>query len=299
MRICSLLPSGTEIVAALGLVDALVGVTYECDFPPPVKEKPIVVNTRLPATADPGEIDKLVREYLSRGESLYKVESEVLRKGEPDLIVTQELCNVCAATPGDLASALRGLAVQPRVLSLHPHRIEEVWNDILAVGEATERRDTARELVDGLRVRIDAVEASVAKAVVAKAPGRPRVVCLEWTDPPMVAGHWVPEMVALAGGVDVLGSPEKPSFRVDWDGLLDAKPEVVVVMPCGYGLEQAASEWRKTSVPTGLNARVFAVDANSYFSRPGPRLANGVELLAHLLHPELVHPVDGSLPLVP
>ncbi len=292
MRICSLLPSGTEIVAALGLVDALVGVTYECDFPPPVKEKPIVVNSRLPATADPGEIDKLVREYLSRGESLYKVESEVLRKGEPDLIVTQELCNVCAATPGDLASALRGLAVQPRVLSLHPHRIEEVWKDILAVGEATERQDTARELVDGLRARIDAVEASVAKA-----PGRPRVVCLEWTDPPMVAGHWVPEMVALAGGVDVLGSPEKPSFRVDWDGLLDAKPEVVVVMPCGYGLEQAASEWRKTSVPTGWNARVFAVDANSYFSRPGPRLANGVELLAHLLHPELVHPVDGSVPL--
>ena len=126
--------------------------------------------------------------------------------------------------------------MQPRVLSLHPHRIEEVWKDILAVGEVTERQDTARELVDGLRARIDAVEAFVAKA-----PGRPRVVCLEWTDPPMVAGHWVPEMVALAGGDDVLGSPEKPSFRVDWDGLLDAKPEVVVVMPCGYGLEQAAS----------------------------------------------------------
>ena len=292
MRICSLLPSGTEIVAALGLVDALVGVSYECDFPPAVKEKPIVVNTRLPEAAAPGEIDALVREYLSRGESLYKIESDVLRKGEPDLVVTQELCNVCAATPYDLASALSGLAVQPRVLSLHPHRIEEVWNDILAVGEATGRQDAARELVDGLRARIEAVEAFVAKA-----DARPRVVCLEWTDPPMVAGHWVPEMVALAGGVDVLGSPEKPSFRIDWDSLLDAKPEVVVVMPCGYALDQAAAEWRKTSVPTGSSSRVFAVDANSYFSRPGPRLANGVELLAHLLHPGLVRPVDGSVPL--
>jgi len=292
MRICSLLPSGTEIVAALGLVDALVGVSYECDFPPAVKEKPIVVNTRLPEAADPGEIDALVREYLSRGKSLYKIEGDVLRKGEPDLVVTQELCNVCAATPGDLASALGGLAVQPRVLSLHPHRIEEVWNDILAVGEATERQDAARELVDGLRARIEAVEAFVAKA-----DARRRVVCLEWTDPPMVAGHWVPEMVALAGGVDVLGSPEKPSFRIDWDSLLDAKPEVVVVMPCGYALDQAAAEWRKTSVPAGLSSRVFAVDANSYFSRPGPRLANGVELLAHLLHPGLVDPVDGSVPL--
>ena len=167
-----------------------------------------------------------------------------------------------------------------------------MWNDILAVGEATERQDTARELVDGLCARIEAVEAFVAKA-----EARPRVVCLEWTDPPMVAGHWVPEMVALAGGVDVLGSPEKPSFRVDWDAILDAKPEVVVVMPCGYGLDQAASEWRKTSRPNRSNARVYAVDANSYFSRPGPRLANGVELLAHLLHPELVPRVSGSLDL--
>jgi hypothetical protein len=149
MRICSLLPSGTEIVAALGLVDALVGVSYECDFPPAVKEKPIVVNTRLPEAADPGEIDALVREYLSRGESLYKIEGDVLRKGEPDLVVTQELCNVCAATPGDLASALGGLAVQPRVLSLHPHRIEEVWNDILAVGEATERLSSSTGCAPG------------------------------------------------------------------------------------------------------------------------------------------------------
>ena len=292
MRICSLLPSGTEIVAALGLVDTLVGVTYECDFPPAVKEKPIVVNTRLPAAADPGEIDKLVREYLSRGESLYKVESDVLRKGEPDLVVTQELCNVCAATPGDLASALRGLAVQPRVLSLHPHRIEEVWNDILAVGEATERQDAASELVDGLCARIEAVG-----ALVSKADAHPRVVCLEWTDPPMVAGHWVPEMVALAGGVDVLGSPEKPSFRIDWGALLDAKPDVVVVMPCGYGSDQAASEWRSGSVPRGLNARIFAVDANSYFSRPGPRLATGVELLAHLLHPKRAPAVGNFVDL--
>ena len=288
MRICSLFPSATEIVGALGLVDSLVGVSYECDFPRDVRGKPVVVNTRLPATDDPAEINEHVRELLARGESLYRIESDILRKGEPDLIVTQELCEVCAATPGDLGSALSELAVEPKVLALHPHRIEDVLNDILAVGEATERLQEARELVAGLRDRM----AAVAKRIDGVA-SRPRVLCLEWIDPLMVGGHWVPEMVELAGGVDVLGKSEKPSFRVEWDAVFETRPEVVVIMPCGYGLEKAIAEYRNTSFPDGWNdmpavrqRRVYAVDANSYFSRPGPRLVTGVDLLVHMFHPE-------------
>ena len=289
MRICSLFPSATEIVGALGLVDSLVGVSYECDFPRGVRGKPVVVNTRLPATDDPAEIDEHVREFLARGESLYRIESDILRKGEPDLIITQELCNVCAATPGDLGSALSELAVQPKVLALHPHRIEDVLNDILAVGEATERLGEARRLVARLRDRM----AAVAKHVDGVA-SRPRVLCLEWIDPPMVGGHWVPEMVEIAGGVDVFGKAEKPSFRVEWNDVFEARPDVVVVMPCGYGLEKTIEEYRNTSFPDGWHdvpavrqGRVYAVDANSYFSRPGPRLVTGVELLVHMFHPEV------------
>ena len=289
MRICSLFPSATEIVGALGLVDSLVGVSYECDFPPGVRGKPIVVNTRLPATDDPAEIDEHVREFFARGESLYRIESDILRKGEPDLIITQELCNVCAATPGDLGSALRDLAVEPQVLSLHPHRIEDVLDDILAVGEVTERVGEAHRLIAGLRDRM----AVVAKHVDGVA-SRPRVLCLEWIDPPMVGGHWVPEMVELAGGVDVFGKAEKPSFRVEWDDVFEARPDVVVIMPCGYGLEKTIGEYRNTSFPDGWHdmpavrqGRVYAVDANSYFSRPGPRLVTGVELLVQMFHPEV------------
>ena len=266
MRICSLFPSATEIVGALGLVDSLVGVSYECDFPRGVRDKPVVVNTRLPTTDDPAEIDEHVREFLARGESPYRIESDILRKGEPDLILTQELCNVCAATPGDLGSALSDFAVQPQVLALHPHRIEDVLNDILVVGEATERLDEARQLVAGFSDRM----AAVAKHVDG-VPSRPRVLCLEWIDPPMVGGHWVPEMVEFAGGVDVFGKAEKPSFRVEWDDVFEAQPDVVVIMPCGYGLEKTIGEYRNTSFPDGWHdmaavrqGRVYAVDANSY-----------------------------------
>ena len=290
-----MLPSATEIVGALGLVDSLVGVSYECDFPRGVRDKPVVVNSRLPATEDPAEIDQHVREFLARGESLYRIESDILRKGEPDLIITQELCNVCAATPGDLRSALSELAVQSKVakeakvLALHPHRIEDVLDDILAVGEATERLGEARRLVARLRDRM----AAVAKHVDSVA-SRPRVLCLEWIDPPMVGGHWVPEMVEIAGGIDVFGKAEKPSFRVEWDDVFEVRADVVVVMPCGYGLEKTIGEYRNTSFPDGWHdmpavrqRRVYAVDANSYFSRPGPRLVTGVDLLLQMFHPEV------------
>lgn len=286
MRICSLLPSATEILFALGLGDDVAGVTHECDFPPEARSKPVLVRSRLPHAADPREIDRQVGEFLSRGESLYSVDAEALRAIEPDLILTQDLCQVCAASPDDLAAALAGLPRQPRVLSLAPRTLEDVWGDIRTVGEATDRASEARALVAELERRVAAVEQAVAGAV-----ERPAVVCLEWLDPPYTAGHWVPEMVAKAGGYDPLGRPGEASHRIGWAEILAAQPEVIVLMPCGYHLEQVVSEFARMRIPAGgedlpavRKGRVYAVDASSYFSRPGPRLAAGIEVLAQLIH---------------
>ncbi len=287
MRVCSLLPSATEILFALGLGDHVAGVTYECDFPPEAKQKRVVVRSRLPQTCDPAEIDLQVSQFLARGESLYSVDLEALRAIAPDLIITQDLCRVCAASPDDLAAALAGLPRPPHVLSLTPHNLAEVWNDIRIVGEAMGRAAEAKVLVAEFERRVAAVEKAMAGAE------RLRVVCMEWLDPPYTAGHWVPEMVSRAGGREILGRAGEPSFRVPWEEILAAQPDVVVLMPCGYGLEQVAQEFARTRLPAGWEdlpalrqGRVFAVDASSYFSRPGPRLADGVEILAHLLHPE-------------
>jgi iron complex transport system substrate-binding protein len=213
---------------------------------------------------------------------------EALRAIEPNLVITQDLCHVCAASPDDLAAALAGLPRQPRVLSLTPHNLAEVWNDIRAVGEATGCAAEARALVAELERRVAAVEQAVAGAA-----ERPRVVCMEWLDPAYAAGHWVPEMVARAGGREVLGRAGEPSTRVRWEEILSLQPEVILVMPCGYHLEQGVEEFARTALPAGWKdlpavreGRVYAVDASSYFSRPGPRLATGVEILAHVLHPE-------------
>jgi len=290
MRICSLLPSATEILFALGLGDDVAGVTHECDFPPEARSKPVLVRSRLPHAAEPTEIDRQVSEFLSRGESLYSVDADALRTIEPDLILTQDLCQVCAASPDDLAAALAGLPRQPRVLSLAPRTLEDVWGDIRTVGEATDRAVEARALVAELERRVAAVEQAVAGAA-----ERPAVVCLEWLDPPYAAGHWVPEMVAKAGGYDPLGRLGEASHRIAWAEILAAQPEVIVLMPCGYGLEQVVSEFARMRIPAGgedlpavHKGRVYAVDASSYFSRPGPRLAVGIEILAQLLHPERV-----------
>ncbi|MCI0723763.1 MAG: cobalamin-binding protein [Acidobacteria bacterium] len=206
MRICSFLPSATEILYSLGLGESVAGVTYECDFPPEARKKPVVVHTRLPHTSSPAEIDRQVREFVARGESLYQVDLEVLKRIEPDLVVTQDLCHVCAASPGDLASALTALPHVPRVLSLNPTRLSHAWQDIRLVGEVTGRADQAAAAVVELEKRLLAVERSVANAP------RPRVACLEWLDPPFIAGHWVPEMVARAGGTDVMGRLGEPVF---------------------------------------------------------------------------------------
>ncbi len=287
MRICSFLPSATEIVYALGLGESLAGVTYECDYPPDARHKSVVVYTRLPGSLSAAEIDRQVNESMARHESLYQIDRQALSRIQPDLIITQDLCRVCAASPGDLDSAIGFLTRAPQVLSLNPRTLGDVWNDIRSVGEATRRVRQAAALVGELERRVAAVERAV------RGRPRPRVACLEWLDPPYVAGHWVPEMVARAGGMDVLGKVGEPGFRVGWERVLGAQPEVVVLMPCGYDLERTVKEFKAMRLPEGWekmpavrDRRVIAVDPSSYFSRPGPRLATGVDILARAIHPE-------------
>jgi iron complex transport system substrate-binding protein len=285
MKICSLLPSATEILFALGLGDQVAGVSHECDFPPEARSKPVLIKSRITHTESAAAIDSQVREFLARGESLYSVDFEMLRAIEPDLIVTQDLCHVCAATPDDLGAALAHLERQPRVVTLNPHSLADVCADIRAVGDATDRAAQAQALIAEFERNIAQVECTVAGL------DRPRVLCLEWLDPPYVAGHWVPEMVKRAGGIDVLGRAGTPSFRVEWGAVLAARPEVVVIMPCGYSLASADEEFRKLTLPDGWkdlpavrDGRVFAVEASGYFSRPGPRLADGLAILANAIH---------------
>jgi iron complex transport system substrate-binding protein len=280
-----LLPSATEILFALGLGDQVAGVSHECDFPAEARSKPILIKSRITQTESAAAIDNQVREFLARGESLYSVDFEMLRAIEPDLIVTQDLCHVCAATPDDLSAALAHLERQPRVVTLNPHSLTDVCADIRAVGDATDRAAQAQVLIAEFERGIANVERTVAGRA------RPRVVCLEWLDPPYVAGQWVPEMVERAGGIDILGQAGKPSFRVEWEAVLAARPEVIVIMPCGYSLASADDEFRKLPLPDGWkdlpavrNGRVFVVEASGYFSRPGPRLADGLAILANAIH---------------
>jgi len=288
MRIVSLLPSATEVLFALGLGDSVVGVTHECDFPAGVAGKLVLVRPRVDSSADAAEIDAQVREILAAGEALYSVDAELLRSLEPDLIITQDLCHVCAAGPGDLADALTRFEKIPRVLSLSPHTLADVWEDIRKIGGAAGCIAEADRLAAELKARVAAVEQRT--AMQSPIPG---VLCLEWLDPAYLAGHWTPQMVARAGGRDVLGIAGEPSFRVPWRRIVEAPIDVILVMPCGYGVERAADEFQKLALPAGWEripavkeGRIFAVDANSYFSRPGPRLADGVEMLALLLGPD-------------
>jgi iron complex transport system substrate-binding protein len=288
LKIVSLLPSATEILFALGLGDSIAGVTHECDYPAGAARKRVVVRPRISGSLSQAEIDRLVSEYMERHESLYSIDVEAIKEIEPDLVVTQDLCHVCAASPDDLGAALAVLPREPRVLSLTPHTLSDVWDDVRRVGEATGRVVEAEEVVSGLRKRV----AAVARATV-NVETRPRTICLEWLDPPYACGHWVPEMVALAGGEEVLGKVGEPSFRVRWEDLIAAQPEVIVITLCGYNLAQVEEQFAKFTLPPGWqdlpavrSGRVFCVDATSYFSRPGPRLAGGVEILAHILHPQ-------------
>ncbi len=247
--------------------------------------KPVLIKSRISHTESAAAIDQQVREFLARGESLYSVDLELMQAINPDIIVTQDLCHVCAATPDDLGAALSHLQHQPRIVTLNPHSLADVCADIRTVGEATSRVEQAEALVAEFERDVASVERSVAGL------DRPRVLCLEWLDPFYVAGHWVPEMVQRAGGVDVLGHAGKPSFRVDWETARATQPEVIVIMPCGYSLAAAETEFRNLPLPQGWkdlpavrNGRVFVVEASGYFSRPGPRLAAGMTILADAIH---------------
>jgi iron complex transport system substrate-binding protein len=296
MRIVSLLPSATEILFALGLDREIVGVSHECDFPPRARTKPVVIHSRLPHHASPAEIDRLVSEYVHRGESLYAVDAEVLEALAPDLIITQDLCHVCAASPDDLATAIARFERRPEVLCLNPQDLGDVWRDILWVGEESCRGPQGEALVSEIGARLGALERQLPPS----ADG-PRVAFLEWLQPFYVGGHWVPEMIQRAGGEDVFGRARTPSFRIAIDDLIEAAPEVLLIAPCGYGAAQARDEYKSMSFPEAWDAipavrygRVYALEANSYFSRPGPRLVTGVEALAKLFYPAVEVPRESE-----
>jgi iron complex transport system substrate-binding protein len=290
MRIVSLLPSATEILFALGLGDDVVGVSHECDFPAEARDKRVVIHSRIPKDAPPAEIDRLVRDYVSRGESVYAVDADALQELAPDLIVTQDLCHVCAASPDDLAAALRRFYQCPEVLRLNPHRLDDVWNDILSVGKATGREEVARDLVGQIHKRVEQIEKALGTTDF-NSSSRSRVAFLEWLEPFYVGGHWVPEMIERAGGMDVFGTTGSASFRVKLEEIVAAAPDVLFISPCGYSAHQARQEYESMAfpqswhdIPAVRNGRVFALEANSYFSRPGPRLITGLEALAKAFH---------------
>lgn len=269
-----------------------MAVTHECDFPAEASGKPSLIRPRLDPLATPAEVDGRVCDLASRGESLYVVDTDLFAALAPDLIVTQDLCHVCAASPETLAVALARFPPEkkPRVITFTPHTLSDVWQGIIEIGDAVGRGPQARHLVAGLERKVSDVVSTVAGAF--PAAKRPRVLCLEWFDPPYVAGHWVPEMVRLAGGVDALGCEAESSVPVSWRQIFTAQPDVILLMSCGYDLRRNQEVWSCTAVPSDWddlpavrNDRVYAVDANAYFSRSGPRLAEGVALLAGLLHP--------------
>jgi iron complex transport system substrate-binding protein len=284
MRIASLVPSATEMLYALGLGDSVVGVTHECDYPPAAAGKPHLTRSVIPPGLGAAEIDREVRQRTDRGEAIYGLDADRLRALEPDLIVTQQVCEVCAVSFDDVRAVAGTIPSDPRVLSLDPSTLGEVMADVRTLAVAAEVPDAGERLLAEMADRLDRVRDAVDGAT------RPRVLALEWLDPPYVGGHWVPQMVELAGGEDVLGRPGEKSRVVEWAEAEAAGPEVAVAMPCGYGADRAAEETRAhLDRLARLGARrAVAVDASSYFSRPGPRLVDGVELLAHLLHPERV-----------
>ena len=284
MRIASLVPSATELLHALGLGDSVVAVTHECDFPERVARLPRLTRSVIPDGLSAHEIDAAVRERTGRGEPLYELDEGVLEALAPDLVVTQALCAVCAVSFDDVRAAAARLPSCPAVVSLDPISLDDVLGDCERLGAEAGVGERGAALARQGRARIEAVRAAVAGARV------PRVIALEWLDPPFVGGHWVPEMIALAGGFDALGAPGARSATVSWRELERARPDVVIAMPCGYDAARAAAEARayRERVERLGARRVLAVDAAAYFSRPGPRLVDGVELLAHLLHPDRV-----------
>ncbi len=284
MRIVSLVPHATELLFALGAGSEVLGVTHECDYPPAARELPQLTRDALPAGLSAAAIDAAVRERTLAGESIYELDRDALADLEPELIVTQALCPVCAVSYDDVQELAHELPCQPRVVALDPKTLGESLGDVRTLAQATGRREQGVDLIARAAGRITAVRLSV------RGSRRPRVVALEWLDPPFAAGHWTPQLIELAGGEDVMALSGEPSQEVSWQALAAADPEVAVVMPCGLDADAAraqALEHAEELAALGAG-RVVAVDGGAYFSRPGPRLIDGLELLAHVLHPELV-----------
>ncbi|HEY8471672.1 MAG TPA: ABC transporter substrate-binding protein [Natronosporangium sp.] len=289
MRIVSLLPSTTEILFALGVGDQVVGVTFECDYPPEARQRRIVSTSALPAGLSPAEIDRVVAERLAAGEDLYHLDRGALAGLDADLIVTQDLCAVCAVDVTEVHDALDYLACSAEVLTIDPHDLDQVLDSIRVLGEATGTGRRAAELIAALTDRL----AAVRRRVTNRTPVP--VLLLEWTEPPFAPGHWLPDMIVAAGGACVLGTPGKPSFRTGWDEVAAANPAVVVCAPCGYGLDEASRLAAEITGALPPGVPVWAVDANASFARPGPRLVDGVEALAGILHPDAAGPPDPAL----
>ena len=293
VRIVSFLPSATEMACALGLADSIVGITHECDYPPEIKNKPVVVRNVLPIeTMSQSEIDRAVADRIREGKSLYQIDEQLLSELAPDVIMTQNLCQVCAPSGNEVSQVIKALSKAPQILWLTPQSLSEIFDNVRELGAATDRVEEAEALVNDCYSRLERL-----KDRVSKASSRPRVFCLEWLDPVYASGHWVPELVNIAGGIDELGRERGESVRVTWEEITAFAPEVLIVMPCGFNLQQTMKQvWsvfgRNTTapvfdLPAVRNNRVYAVDANSFFARPGPRVVEGAELLAQLIHPEL------------
>lgn len=289
-RIVSFLPSATEIAFTLGLGENLVGVTHECDYPAEARTRTIVVRNVLPLeTMNQSEIDQAVAERIGTGQSLYQIDEKLLEELSPDLILTQDLCQVCAPSGNEVSQVLKTLTKKPEILWMTPRTIAEIENNIRDLGVATGRSEQAERLIADGQVRLKRIAETARRLT-----KHPRVSFLEWIDPVYCAGHWVPEMIEIAGGIDRLGHKGADSTRVSWEDVLAWAPEVLIVAPCGFNLAQVMEQVQPlvtrpgwSELPAVRSGRVFAVDANSYFARPGPRVVEGTELLAHLFHPDV------------
>ena len=288
MKVCSFLPSATEVVFALGLGENLCGVTNECDYPPEARGKPVVVQSLLdPSAMGQGEIDARVVSDISHGHGIYRINRDLLFREKPDVVITQELCDVCSVSLREVLKTVSELSTRCRVVSLAPHGLEGVFDDILEIGDACGAGSRAQALVSELRGRAGVVRDA------SRSLPRKRVFCVEWYDPLFAPGHWIPEMVEIAGGTEVVGRAHEDSRRVAWEEVVEKDPEVIVLMPCGFSVERAVSDlgllqrlkgWEDVSAVRDGN--VYATDGSSFFSRPGPRLVDGLEILARAIHPE-------------
>lgn len=289
MRICSLIPSATEMVFALGAGHLLAGVSHECDYPPEAANLPKLTRSKIPSGLPAQEIDRAVSSTLEAAGTLYELDLELLDKLQPDLILTQRLCDVCAVSFDLVEQAVSALQSRPAILNLEPHSLSEVLESIRTLGDAIGYRRQAEELIINLQRRIDAVREKSTHIV-----EKPRVLCMEWVDPPYCGGHWMKELVEIAGGRDDLSNHHRPSYRIEWQRVLEFAPEVIVLTCCGFDLERCGREAEVLSkyagvhqLPAARDGRIFATDSSSYFSRSGPRIVDSLEILAHLIHPEI------------